>query len=146
LLFILAFLQSAFLSPLFKPGFISPDLVLAFLFAYSFLEKEDIIFKALFGGFVLDILHDTLGLFMSTSVVSAYLMFLFYEKILIKRLSFLAVSFLCFVFINYLLKLLLMGYKFSFELNIPLLLLSLILTSSAGILIYNLVFGRHEQA
>ncbi len=146
LLFLLAFLQSAFLSPIFKPGFIAPDLILIFLFLYSFKERKDIIFKALFGGFVLDLFHDTLGLFMSVSVLSAYLMFLFYEKLLIKRFSFVLGSFFLFVVVNYTLKILLVKYKFSFELNPFLLIASVSITTLTGALLYKLIVSRHEQA
>ncbi len=146
-IFVLAFFQSSFLSPLFAPGFLSPDLVFIFLFTYSFKERKDIIFKAFFGGFVLDVLHDSLGLFMSANLLSAYLMFMFYERILVKRLFFVLGSLAFFTLLNYSVKIALMSRKFSFELNPFVLSLSLFITLTLGLLGYLLFAGgRDEQA
>ncbi len=144
--FLLSFIQSSFLSPLFSPGFLAPDLVLAFIFLNSIKEDKRVIFKAFFGGFMLDIFHDSLGLFMSVNVLSAYLMYMFYEKILIKRLSFVFGSLSVFVILNYSLKILLMNYKYSFEVNIFILTISVILTICSGFVTYLLVAKRDEQA
>jgi len=133
------------LQALFKPGFIAPDLVLLLLLAKAYTSGRGAILWAIFGGALLDLLTDTVGLNLALVVLSLYLFLLIMERFLFRS----ALTFLLPAGLALLSKklgaILLMRSKFSFEVSTTLFLVSwaveILLLSG----IYFLYLRRNEQ-
>jgi len=110
-------LEAVFLQVLLKPGFLAPDLLLVLLLVKAYTSGRVAILWAMFGGALLDMLTDTLGLNLALEVLSLYLFLLASERFLFRT----ALTFLLPAAAVFLLKklaaILLMKSKFSFEVS-----------------------------
>ena len=135
-LVVLSFAEVVLFQTIFNPGFIAPDVVLLALLARAFLRGRDTILWAFVGGLMIDILTDSLGLNIALYSLSVYLFLPLAEKFIFR--SFL--TFLVPASIVLLLKkvgtFLLVGFKFSFEVDLPTFLISWILEILLGLSLY----------
>ncbi len=118
LLLLLLFLQTAFIQAVFTPGFLAPDLLLIALLSRAYLKGRDTVLWAILGGALLDLLTDTLGLGLALETLSTYLFILISERVLFKTgLAFL-ISGAGITLLKKLLALVLMSFKFSFDISV----------------------------
>ena len=118
LLLLLLFLQTAFIQAAFTPGFLAPDLLLIALLSRAYLKGRDTVLWAILGGALLDLLTDTLGLGLALETLSTYLFILISERVLFKTgLAFL-ISGAGIALLKKLLALVLMSFKFSFDISV----------------------------
>ncbi len=145
LLFLLAvFLEVAVLQALFKPGFIAPDLVLILLLSRAYLLGRSTILWAVFGGVLLDIMTDTIGLNLALETLSVYIFMLIEEKILFRTVVAFLISAGVTLLVKKSLSLLMMKIKFSFDVSVSIFLGSWLLEMVALLAIYLLYIRRKE--
>lgn len=117
LLTFLAFIDVLFFHTLFMPGFVAPDLVLIALLSRAYLRGRESILWAIYGGIVLDLLTDNIGLNLTLEVLLVYLFVLITERFLMRNaLTFLLPSAFLLAF-KKAISLLLVSFKFSFEVS-----------------------------
>jgi len=124
LLFVLVLFQATFLYRTFNPGFLSPDVVLSLLLLKVYLKDRYVVLWAAFGGLLLDLLADTLGLNLFLYVLSVYLLSLFYGRFLFVRPSLSLVPPSLLFLLKKALAILLMRTRFSFDIPLVALILS----------------------
>ncbi len=133
------------LQALFRPGFIAPDLVLLLLLARAYTSGRGTILWAIFGGALLDLLTDTIGLNLALQVSSVYLFLLIVERFLFRSaFTFLFPAGLILLF-RKLAALLLMRSKFSFEISTTVFLISWAVEIIVLSGIYFLYLRKNEQ-
>jgi len=139
-------LEAVLLQVLFKPGFMAPDLLLVLLLAKAYTSGRVAILWAMFGGALLDMLTDTVGLNLALEVLSLYLFLLASERFLFRTaLTFLLPAVVA-LFLKKLGAILLMKSKFSFEVSPLLFVLSWILEILLISGIYFLYLRRNEPS
>ncbi|MDQ7037970.1 MAG: rod shape-determining protein MreD [Aquificota bacterium] len=123
----LVFVQTSLLQVFFSPGFVAPDLLLIALLSRAYLTGRDAVLWAFFGGALLDIMTDTLGLNLALETLSVYLFVLMNEKIFFKTwLTYLTGAGFS-LLLKKVLSLVVMSVKFSFSFSFPSVLLALLL-------------------
>ena len=136
MLIVLSFVEVVLFQTIFNPGFIAPDVVLLALLARTFLKGRDTVLWALVGGLMVDILTDSLGLNIALYSLSLYLFLPLAEKFIFS--SFL--TFLVPASIVLLLKktgtILLVGFKFSFEVDPLTFFISWVFEILLGLVLY----------
>lgn len=111
-------LQVSFLTALFSPGFLSPDLPLVLLLTKAYMRGRETVLWAVFGGAFMDILTDTLGLNLTLYTLSVYLFVLVCEKFISRDVITFTVFASGVVLLKRLIALLMMGSKYSFEVSL----------------------------
>ncbi len=145
LVFLLSLLlEATLLQTLFRPGFVAPDLLLIVLLARAYLLGRDAILWAIAGGTFLDLMTDTVGLHLTTEVLSVYLFLLLQERLLFRTaLTYiLPSSFL--LLLKKSLAYFIMRAKFSFELSLGTFLFSWAFEVVLLFLLYFLYIRKKE--
>ncbi|RLJ71082.1 rod shape-determining protein MreD [Hydrogenivirga caldilitoris] len=146
LFLVLLFFEAAVLQTLFKPGFIAPDLVLIALISRAYLLGRSTVLWAVFGGTVLDLMTDTVGLHMSLETLSVYIFLLIHERLLFRTVLTYIVPGTGVLLLKKSLAFLIMRSKFSFELSPEAFFLSWLFEVGLLFSIYYLYIRRYEQA
>ncbi len=102
----------------FRPGFMAPDLLLVTLLARAYLMGKDTILWALFGGFLLDIMTDSLGHGIALETLSTYLFILMVERFLFKTWLAFILSAGASALAKKILGLIMMRFKYSFDISL----------------------------
>ncbi len=144
LLVLLVFLQTSFLQVFFSPGFIAPDLILIALLSRAYVKGRETVLWAIFGGTVLDIMTDTLGLNVALETLAVYLFVLMNEKVFFRTwLTYLTGMAVCLV-LKKVLSLGVMGVKFSFSFSLASLVTALLVEVLISAVIYFTYLKRME--
>ena len=140
----LVFVQTSFLQVFFKPGFIAPDLLLVALLTRAYVTGRDAVLWAIFGGSLLDIMTDTLGLNLALEPLAVYLFILLNEKIFFKTwLTYMLGAGLSFL-VKKVLSLIVMKIKFSFSFSLASLILALLVEILIATAVYFAYLKRKE--
>lgn len=147
--FALAFLsvlsfQVLVLHTLFIPGFLSPDLLLVLLLTKAYLSGREAVLWAVLGGALLDIVTDTLGLNLSLEVLSVYLFVLIYERFIFRSALVFVVPASLMLLVKKVTALLMMRFKFSFDVSPHTILVSWTFEILVLLAVYFLYIRRRE--
>jgi len=143
LLFILLlFFEAAVLQTLFRPGFIAPDVLLIALLSRAYLLGRSTLLWAIFGGAVLDLMTDTIGLHLALETLSVYLFLVIYERLLFRTVLTYTVPAALVLLLKKFLALAMMRSKFSFDLSPAVFVLSWFIEIALLITIYFLYLRR----
>ena len=112
------FIETSVIQAVFRPGFASPDLLLILLLTKAYLSGKETILWALLGGFLLDIMTDTLGHGLALETLAVYLFILISERILFRTWLAFVISAGVSLLIKKVLGVIIMGLKFSFEISV----------------------------
>ncbi len=144
LFFTLVLLEVILLQTLFKPGFLAPDIVLISLFIRTYVSGRSTLLWAILAGALLDLMTDTIGLNLSLEVLSVYLFILITEKFFFKSILTFVVPGGFLLLLKKILSLLMMRWKFSFEVSISLFVLSWFFELLILLGVYFLYLRRRE--
>ncbi len=143
--FIAIILQAVILQTTFKPGFIAPDITLSLLIAYAYLHGRSVVYWAVVGGTLLDFMTDTLGLNLTMLVFGSYLFVLIVERFMFRSFLTFLIPAVISMSLKKLISVILMSFKFSFDLSPTTLILSLVLEALVVSGIYfSFLRNRHE--
>ncbi len=112
------FIETSVIQAVFRPGFASPDLLLILLLTKAYLSGKETILWALLGGFLLDIMTDTLGHGLALETLAVYLFILISERVLFRTWLAFVISAGVSLLIKKVLGVIIMGLKFSFEISV----------------------------
>jgi rod shape-determining protein MreD len=144
LILVLVFLQTSFLQVFFTPGFIAPDLILIALLSRAYLTGREAILWAILGGFLLDVMTDTLGLHLALETFTLYLFILMNEKLFFKTwLTYLTGAGISLT-LKKVLSLAVMELKFSFSFSVLSVILALLLELVLAALLYFAYLKKKE--
>ena len=141
---VLLFLEAAVLQTLFRPGFIAPDVLLIALLSRAYLLGRSTLLWAIFGGALLDLMTDTIGLNLALETLSVYLFLLIYERLLFRTVLTYTVPAALVLLLKKSLALAMMRSKFSFELSFAVFVFSWLVEIALLIAIYFLYLRRKE--
>jgi rod shape-determining protein MreD len=145
LLFVIALLfEVAALQTLFRPGFIAPDVVLILLLSRAYLHGRSTILWAIWGGALLDLITDTIGLHLALETLSVYLFLLLHERFLFRTLLTYLIPAGVVLILKKLLALAMMKSKFSFSFSFEILLLSWVVEIVLLLAVYFLYLRSKE--
>jgi len=141
---VLLFFEAAVLQTLFRPGFIAPDVLLIALLSRAYLLGRSTVLWAIFGGALLDLMTDTIGLNLALETLSVYLFLLIYERLLFRTVLTYTVPAALVLLLKKSLALAMMRSKFSFELSFTVFVFSWLVEIALLIAIYFLYLRRKE--
>ena len=118
LLLFTVFIETSVVQAVFRPGFASPDLLLILLLTKAYLSGKETVLWALLGGFLLDIMTDTLGHGLALETLAVYLFILISERVLFRTWLAFVISAGASLLIKKVLGVIIMGLKFSFEISV----------------------------
>lgn len=118
LLLITVFIETSVIQAVFRPGFASPDLVLILLITRAYIRGKETVLWAMLGGFLLDIMTDTLGHGLALETLAVYLFILISERILFRTWLAFVISAGVSLIVKKVLGVLIMGMKFSFDISL----------------------------
>lgn len=118
LLLFTVFIETSVIQAVFRPGFASPDLLLILLLTKAYLSGKETVLWALLGGFLLDIMTDTLGHGLALETLAVYLFILISERVLFRTWLAFVISAGASLLIKKVLGVIIMGMKFSFEISV----------------------------
>jgi rod shape-determining protein MreD len=102
----------------FRPGFIAPDLLFIVLIARAYTAGKDTVLWALLGGFLLDLLTDSLGHGIAIQTLSVYIFIILIERLLFKTWLAFLISAGSSALIKKALGIAVMKLKYSFEISL----------------------------
>ncbi len=118
LLLFTVFIETSVIQAVFRPGFAAPDLLLILLLTKAYLSGKEAILWALLGGFLLDIMTDTLGHGLALETLAVYLFILISERVLFRTWLAFIISAGTSLLIKKVLGVIIMGLKFSFDISV----------------------------
>lgn len=144
LFFSLLFVEAAILQTIFRPGFIAPDLVLIALISRAYIMGRSALLWAVFGGALLDLMTDTIGLHFALEVLSVYIFLLVYERLLFKTILTYLIPAGVVLLLKKILALLIMKSKFSFDMSVSVFMLSWLIELATLVGVYFFYLRRKE--